>query len=104
MLVSETEVQASISYILRRFKIIRPFFGGHRIPNFISLVVSPNIVQLCAGIQEDEVNDTYCNECAISSAVAWRIVFAVDVGGDDTRGLHKHVVDRSVDCTRGDSS
>ena len=92
----KAEVQPAIPYILRRREIVRLLLGCHRVPDPITLLVAPDVVQLRAGVEDEEVDAADRDQHAVSAPVPRRVVLAVDVRGDDGAQLHEHVVQRRV--------
>lgn len=102
--MGETEVQPSVADILRRRKVLRLLLRSHRVPDLVPLLVPPEVVQLCTGVYDRQVDAADYDERTITAPVPRSVVLAVDVGGDDRGGLDEHVVKRRIDRTRCDGA
>lgn len=102
--VRETEVQSTVPNVLGRRKVFRLLLGGHGVPPAVPLFVAPYIIQLCPGVEDQEIDAADGDEGAVPPSVPRRVVCAVDVGGDHRAQLDEHVVQRGVDCAAGDGA
>lgn len=96
-LVRKPEVQPLAPLVLRRSKILVLFVLAHGPPDVVAPLVPPHVVALdqngSHGVPGNDPQD-----CPVSSAVDWGVVFSVDVGGDDAAGLDGPVTDSVILC------
>lgn len=67
-LVREAEVQPLAAFIRCRFPIRQFLINTHSVPNHISLLIAPNVVEFGKDI-EKYVEDAYPNEHTVASAI-----------------------------------
>ena len=60
------------------------------------------IIEDLGAYEEDHVPNTNTDKGGVSGAVQRLVRLSVDLGGDDTGGLHRHVVQRRRDCACAD--
>ena len=98
----EPKIEPSISYVLGGRKIICLLVRCHRVPNTVTLLVAPDIIQLRTRVEDCNIN--YCNgdEGPITPMIytestseadaliikagehtARRIILLIDLRGDD---------------------
>jgi hypothetical protein len=102
--MSEPEVQTTIAYVLGRSEVLSLLLGRHRVPDAVALLVTPDIVQLRAGVEHEQVHTTDGDEDAVAAPVARRVVGTIDVCGDDGAELHEHVIQRCIHGAACDSA
>lgn len=81
--MSEPEVQATITLILRRRQILCLLLRGHSIPNLIALLVPPDVVQLRARVENAQVDAGDGDEDTVSASVPRCVVLTIDIRHDD---------------------
>jgi hypothetical protein len=99
--MSKPKIQPLIPLIRRRRQVIQLFLLTHRSPHAIPVRIPFHIIQLSAQVQED-VEHEDGKQDMVAALVARRVVFLVDVGGDDAGCLHAHVVQGCGDGARAD--
>lgn len=100
--MSKPEIQPSIAHIRRHLQILRSLFRSHPTPHPFPLSVFPDIIYFRSRIQHHEVQNRNGYEHAVSPFITRSIVRTVDISVDDSTSLNEHVVERGIDCTRGD--
>ena len=90
----KSKIQPLIPLVHRGRQINHLLLLIHAIPLSISICIPLCIIHLRSQIEKD-VPDEYRKKDFVSTLVAWRIVFSVDIGGNNTGCLHAHVVERS---------
>ena len=80
---------------VRHDDTFRTYIFGHSIPLSCFGLVAPHIVQFADDV-DDDVHAANTNESTVSTTIHRTVVFSVDVRVNDTRQLHKHVVQRST--------
>lgn len=81
---------------------MRLLLRRHGAPNALSLLVAPGVIQLCAGVQDNQVEAADSDQSSIAVTVTRSIGLDVYVGGDDGAELDEHVVQRRVDGSTSD--
>jgi hypothetical protein len=89
--MSETKINPLIALISRRLQIIQLFLGSPIAPNFLPLVILPDIVQFRKSIQ-DQIHTSNPNQSSIAPPIIRFIIIAINVRGDDVSQLYSHVV------------
>ena len=65
----ESEVQSPITNILRRREVMSLLLRGHSIPDAVTLLVAPDVVELRGGVKYDQVDTSNGNENPIAATV-----------------------------------
>lgn len=91
--MGKSKVQSLVP-LISRCQIIEFLILSHCIPFPVPILISLHIVDFRSQIPKNIENQDR-KKNAIATLVSRSVVFSVDIGSDDARGLNTHVVERS---------
>lgn len=71
------------------------FVDRHGIPALGLASISALVVDGCGRVNDDQVEEDYCNDGRVGFRIVWSIVGLIEVGSDGPARLNKHVVQGS---------